>query len=183
MYLKPTLPRCNRGGFTLIELLCAIGIIALLATLLVPVSQRIFVRADALRCMNNLRQIGMAVSMYASDNNDEIPRIETNPEQKVYSEDANAKGMLETLRKYGVTEQVVQCPADLKGPNYYSKMKTSYEWRPLGDGEKKANPMMYRRRGAFAIPPGRLRIATDFTPVHGGEMNRLYADGKVRGPY
>ncbi len=53
--------------FTLIELLTAIGIIAILAALLLPVLGRAKRRARQIVCLNNLRQVGMAFSMYAGD--------------------------------------------------------------------------------------------------------------------
>lgn len=175
--------RTLSAAFTLIELIVVIAILGLLMTLLFPVSQEVFAKVHNTRCMNNLRQIGMSVGLYAAEHNDEIPKIETNPSEKIYSEEDDAKGMLETLRPYGLTEATVQCPMDIRGPNYFKLMGTSYEWRPMGDEEKKSNPTIYSRRGAFTIPTSRLRIANDFTPVHKGKWNRLYANGVVKGSF
>lgn len=62
--------RCKIYGFTLIELLVVIAIIAILAAILLPVLQKAQEKAKASYCMNNLRQIGLASNMYATDNND-----------------------------------------------------------------------------------------------------------------
>ena len=171
------------AGFTLIELIVVVAILGLLMTLLFPVTQAVFEKVHNTRCMNNLRQLGMSVGLYAAEHNDEIPRIETNPNEKIYPAEEDVKGMLDTLRPYGLTEKTVQCPMDLRGPNYFQKVGTSYEWRPMADEEKKSSPTIYTRRGSFAVPTSRLRIANDFTPVHNGKWNRLYANGQVRGSF
>ena len=55
------------GAFTLVELLTVIGIIAVLAAILFPVFATVRGKARQTACVSNLRQIGMAVQMYAQD--------------------------------------------------------------------------------------------------------------------
>ena len=62
------------GGFTLIELLVVVGIIAILAALLLPVLIRGRDASLAIVCLNNLKQIQLAWSMYASDNQEALVR-------------------------------------------------------------------------------------------------------------
>ena len=59
--------RGRATGFTLMELLIAIAIIVILAGILLPVARGARVRADAATCVNNIRQIGVALQMYAHD--------------------------------------------------------------------------------------------------------------------
>ena len=64
----------NRG-FTLIELLTVIAIIAILAGLLIPAVNRVRVSARQSVCASNMRQIGLALHMFANDHNGRLPGI------------------------------------------------------------------------------------------------------------
>ena len=65
--------RCAQPAFTLIELLVVIAIIAILAAMLLPALARAKESGKSIACNNNLRQFGMAMQMYAGDNQGTLP--------------------------------------------------------------------------------------------------------------
>lgn len=71
-------PCCRRGrrrAFTLVELLVVIGIIAILISILLPVVSKARQQANTTACMSNLKSIGQAIEIYASQQDGLMPLI------------------------------------------------------------------------------------------------------------
>jgi prepilin-type N-terminal cleavage/methylation domain-containing protein/prepilin-type processing-associated H-X9-DG protein len=77
MVMRSRDPACaprRSGGFSLIELLIAIGIVALLLTLLTSIIIHVREQAQRVKCANNLRQVAVALQAYANTNRGRLPQ-------------------------------------------------------------------------------------------------------------
>ncbi len=83
----------TREGFTLIELLVVIAIISLLMAILIPALQKAKFQANETVCASNLRQVNLALTIYAQDDSQSMYPLEP-------TEHNPHRGLLEKLRAY-----------------------------------------------------------------------------------
>ncbi len=112
-----------RKGFTLIELLVVIAIIAILAAILFPVFARARAKAQMSSCMSNVKQIALAMIMYADDNDETFPIMYPAPYNyaKVWTFYVTPYISTQAATVYEV-DDVWQCPVRLgyTGNNAYT---------------------------------------------------------------
>ena len=107
-------PSSRRRGFTLIELLVVIAIIAILAAMLLPALAAAKKKAQQMRCLNNVKQLGLGFMIYVGDSNDTFPGCASGSTYGFHQEDWIYWGQNETDAKTGAALPIEKCQRAVK---------------------------------------------------------------------
>ena len=162
-------------AFTLIELLVCIAIIGTLAALLLPVLSRAREAGRATACLSNLRQMGIALQLYAQDNNNRLPYMRD--KSLTTTNDLPSPDVV--LQPHLGSLGVLRCPADDK--LVFEKTGSSYSWNNLLNGQDAGRLSVLEMK----FDPHQIPLMYDKEKFHHarGEakaQNWLYADGHIK---
>lgn len=155
----------DRKGFTLIELLVVIAIIAILAAILFPVFARARRAAQRTSCLNNIKQIGTAITMYESDWDDRYPLV-TGP-GRIFEETltslwdwsdynfrnasmpSNRSGEMRWFQNlaapYARNKKIFMCPSVTQNGKWKVGTPTAfYKWNRYGGFQQALDPTGYQ---------------------------------------
>jgi prepilin-type N-terminal cleavage/methylation domain-containing protein/prepilin-type processing-associated H-X9-DG protein len=184
------LRRVRIGGFTLIELLVVIAIIAILAAMLLPALGAAKARAQRIQCVSNLKQQGIACTMYLDDNKDRFPTNDKGIDYTYYSwggkvglEGPETGNQFRMLNPYIVKSGAVTtnemgaalaflCPSDngaLKGawpkdlkPRIFDQDGSSHFYNCSADNND-GDKGLFQKKSSNVRTPSKVILANDFS--------------------
>lgn len=162
------------AGFTLVEVLVVFAIIAALAALASPAANHLSRRALSIRCINNLKQIGMTVNLYAQDQDLRMPAL-----VNVMTKDPEAQtldNVIFPMDDPRISNPVLRCPADNK--HLFEESGTSYYWNQTVNDQPIASLFSVMGGGNKAQIP----LVSDKEGFHEDQINKvnvLFVNGRV----
>lgn len=193
---------CDARAFSLVELLVVLAIVSLLAALTLPALARARTRAQGIVCTGQLRQLGVAVRLYATDHDDFLPRSQHSAAAHRERPWGSALapylgGHTEAWTQLLVT--VYHCPSDTRAGAWSYGLNVYFELGPEDDYEGK--PRTWRRLGCIPRPSLTILFAENRSAAdhlmpnfwtrpedavevahqrHAGRANYLFVDGHAK---
>lgn len=130
--------RRDPAGFTLTEILLAVGAVAILLALTFPSLTRAYDSSKRAGCMNNLKAIGAAAHLYASEHDGQLPGILSTPGEggAPANQHAGEQWDVQIMPYLGLgpsvptdnIKTVFYCPASVRNPSAALSRQLSYAW-------------------------------------------------------
>lgn len=154
--------------FTLLELLVVISILAILAGLLLPALGKAKSKGTMIDCASQLKQLGLAIYLYADDNNSRLPCCARLGENSTF----NLPSLKQLIANYAGDDEIFHCKAD---DELFRDVGTSYEWNTFLNGKRIERSETKIGNMIMTMP-----MLGDGDPFHGKlGRNYLYVDGHV----
>jgi len=166
-------------AFTLVELLVVLAIIGVLAALLLPTLGRAKETARATVCLSNLHQVGIALQLYVSENNNKLPVMRDVSTDPAVAATNTFPAIHKVLAASLGNLNVLRCPSD--AADYFARTGASYSWNSLLNGEDADHLVVF----TLHFDPHEIPVVfdkEDFHKVRGPAkaVNYLYADGHIK---
>lgn len=185
------------SAFTLIEMLIAIAVVAVLAMLLMPLTQNIREKASETQCVSNLRLLGQVTLLYAQDNEGKMPYIAASSSipgsvdrhwrrqfLPYLGMEITAASVRDTPFICPPHRELIESKNGIGGiPNY--GMNIYLENLPLADIEVPARTLLATEAKLIGASPSEqlnesgIKSAVPGGKVHRGGQNILYVDGHI----
>ena len=177
--MKFSLPVKTFAAFTLVELLTVMAIIAVLAALLLPVASRAKEAARASVCLSNLHQVGLALQIYVSENNNKLPVMRDVSTDPAVAATNIFPAINKVLAAPLGNPNVLRCPSD--NQHLFELTGSSYSWNSLLNGEDADHLVVF----SISFSPQEIPVVFDKDAFHQARgpdkaVNYLYADGHIK---
>lgn len=166
-------------AFTLVELLIVLAIIGVLAAMLMPALGKAKEQARAIDCVNNLRQLGIALQLYVDENNHRLPVMRDKPVDTNSVPTNRLPSVDLVLASHLGNPRVLRCQSDRQ--NLFEQTGSSYSWNSLLNGQRADDLKVL----GLHFDPHAIPVFFDKEGFHaargkGKEVNFLYADGHIK---